>query len=130
MQWTGAILRNGKTDFSRSFDCVKIVLPIILTLAILISMTLNILPALASEAREPDHAGTTAMVGSHAAVVARARIVNPFRMSLDAQNSGSSKGYGMTVSRRTTHRDCSALLGADSDRDVGASCELRLIELE
>tara|TARA_R110002124_G_scaffold102083_4_gene250095 strand:- start:5353 stop:5721 length:369 start_codon:yes stop_codon:yes gene_type:complete len=122
MQSAGSILLERNVDFLRSLCGVKFV-----SLTILFAMTLCSLPALASAPKQTD---PTVKGKGRAAAIASARVVKPFTMIASAQAATKSQNYGLTVLRRTTHRDCSNLLGVETEQGTAESCELRLIELQ
>ncbi|MEH6660071.1 MAG: hypothetical protein V7679_00360 [Parasphingorhabdus sp.] len=122
MQLVGTILWKVKTDYSRLLRCSSIVL-----LSILAVMTIIILPALASEAFATDP--TASPQHGRATAVASARVIKPFAMTPRVQNETKAQVSAITVTRRTTFRNCEILLGADANSGSGEACELRLIEL-
>jgi len=122
MQLVGTILWKVKTDYSRLLRCSSIV-----PLSILAIMIIIILPALASEAFATDP--TAAPKNSHATAVASAQVIQPFKMTSMVQGETKAQVSAITVSRRTTFRNCAILLGADANKGSGESCELRLVEL-
>ena len=123
MQSVGIILRNAKTDYLGSCCCFTIV-----SLAILVIMIASLLPALASEPFATDPAAQPAT--GHATAVASAQIIKPYMIDSTAQPGTMVPDSTIMVSQRTTYRRCETLLGADATRVTGASCELRLIELQ
>ena len=122
MQSTGSILLERNVVFLRSLCCAKIV-----TLSIISALAVGGLPALASEAKQTD---PTVKGNSRATAVASARVVKPFTMMATAQAATKTNDNTLTVLRRTTHRDCSKLIGAEADRGAAEPCELHLIELQ
>lgn len=123
MQSTGTILWKMKPDHSRFFWCFCI-----LSLALLIVTTIGIVPALASEGSTTAPTGRS--INGRITAVASARVVSRFSMTSKAQAGASSDPAGITIYRRTTHRNCETLIGSDYDQDADAICELRLIELQ
>lgn len=123
MQSVGITLRNVKTDYFGACRCSTIV-----SLAILAVMIVSILPALASEAFATDPAAQTA--NGRATAVASAQIIKPYTMDSTTPPGTTAPDSAITVSHSTTYRSCETLLGTDSTQVSGASCELRLIELQ
>lgn len=122
MQLVGTILWKVTTDYSRLLRYSSI-----MPLTILALMIIIILPALASEAFATDP--TAAPQNGRATAVASVQVLKPFTMTPTVQGGTNAQVSAITVSRRTTFRDCEILLGADAKRGPGESCELRLIEL-
>lgn len=122
MQAVGTILWKVKTDCFGLFRYSSIV-----PLSILIVMIIGILPALASEAFATDP--TAGSKNGRVTAVASAQVIKPFTMNSMVRGATNAQDSAITVSRRTTFRNCEILLGADANRSSDESCELRLIEL-
>lgn len=123
MQSVGTILWDVKTDYVRSFRCSTII-----ALSFLSAIAISILPALAREASETGPSGRSP--GGNVTAVASANVIKSFTMNSKALAGTGPNEYEASVSRRTALRSCDLLLGADSDQASGASCELRLMELQ
>jgi hypothetical protein len=91
-------------------------------------MLISILPALGSEAfaTDPDAPTTNGRVTA----VASAQVIKPYIMTSPVHSGIDAHDSGITVSRRTTFRNCEILLGAAANQAPETSCELRLIELQ
>ena len=85
---------------------------------------------MASGASEASLAGPPAGASGRATAIASARIVNSFSTRSVAQSAAGSDESGIAVSRRTSVRSCSDLLGTDADQGTGAKCALLLMELQ
>ncbi len=123
MQSVDIILGNGKADFLISSRC-----PTLLSLAMMSVMIIILLPALASEAFATDPSAQLA--NGRSTAVASAKIIRPYMMNSTDQPGTTAPNPALTLSHRTTYRSCKALLGSDAIPSGGASCELRLIELQ
>lgn len=123
MQSVDIILRNSKTDNLASFSYSTT-----LSLAMLSVMVVSLLPALASEAFATDP--VPQMQNGHATAIASAQVITPYTMNFTAPPGTPVADPAITVSHRTTYRHCETLLGTDAAQVTGASCELRLIELQ
>lgn len=123
MQSVGTILWKVKTDFFRLFSCSNFA-----TLATLSVMIIIILPALGSEAFATDPAAPK--TNDRVTAVASAQVLKPFTTNSTMQAGTSLRDSAITVSRRTAFRNCETLLGSDANQLTGATCELRLIELQ
>lgn len=123
MQSVGIILWKVKADWLRSFRC-----SVILPLSILAVMLISILPALGSEAFATDPAART--TNGRVTAVASAQVIKPYIMTSQVQSGINGPDSEITVSRRTTFRDCEILLGATAIQASETLCELRLIELQ
>ena len=68
--------------------------------------------------------------GSRGLAVAGARIVEPFSITQHRPTKSKSDNIDPVLIRRTTVRDCDALLGADHSPSTTGPCDLRLVELQ
>ena len=125
MQSVGSKMVTMNSGFARSVDCGTIAL-----LSLATALTLNSPPALASEMSDSGPADRAGLAAGRATAVASARVIQPFAMTATAKAATGRQDDGITVSRRTTTRDCSLLYGVDAAPRPGTSCELRLIELQ
>jgi len=91
-------------------------------------MLISILPALGSEAFATDPAART--TNGRVTAVASAQVIKPYIMTSQVQSGINGPDSAITVSRRTTFRDCEILLGATAIQASETLCELRLIELQ
>jgi hypothetical protein len=121
MQSVGIILWKVKADWFRSLRCSSIV-----SLAILLVMLISILPTLGSEAFATDPTARTA--NGRVTAVASAKVIKPYIMTASVQPGIKALDAAITVSRRTTFRNCEILLGGNTKQAAETSCELRLIE--
>ena len=123
MQSVGFASLNRKADHFRS-----VLYSSMAPLSILSVMIIGILPALKSEAFAT---GTTARTpNARATAVASARVVKPFTMDATVQAGVNAHGSEITLLRSTSIRSCQSLLGAENRQVPGASCELRLVEMQ
>jgi len=98
------------------------------TLPIFSLMIIGILPALGSEAFATGPAGQAS--SGRATAVASAQVIEPFAMDRRVQSRTGTRDSAIEMLRRTTIRSCEAILGADANQDLEATCELRLVELQ
>ncbi|WP_156472197.1 hypothetical protein [Sphingorhabdus sp. M41] len=123
MQLVGTILWKVRPEHLRPYFCSSFV-----PLAILSAMIIIISPALGSEAFASDPA--TPMTNARATAVASAQILRPFTTNSTISAGPKADNFATTVLRRTSFRSCETLLGSDANSAAGATCELRLIEVQ
>ena len=125
MRLAGLRLWEVKANSWRSFHTTKILLPLTI-----FTMSLSASAAMASGDSETSQAGPPAGASGRATAIASARIVNSFSTRPVAQSAARVDESGIAVSRRTSVRSCSDLLGTDADQGTGAKCALLLMELQ
>jgi hypothetical protein len=125
MQSMDIILPDEAIGLSRSVGCATSA-----TLCAIFAMTPGILPASASETPRSQQAGSLASANGRGVAVASARVLKPFSMQSTVRTANGMDDYDTSVSRRSSFRDCSVLLGLEANSGTAETCELRLTELQ
>lgn len=123
MQSLSSASWGRKTEYFRS-----VLYSSMAPLSILCATVIGILPALKSEAFANGSAGRTP--NARATAVASARVIKPITSDTAVPTGTGARNFAITVLRRTSVRSCKTILGSDGNHVAGASCELRLIELQ